>query len=135
MKLICNRCFNYTYFIVDVEYLRKLNIQEGNLVVKDAYFEDWNYSDTAFRNCLEDLIGYVIKSDTDALSYNSDHKVYENNIIHCANRKSKEVSIPYCAVYPERHLSLEDELHKNKNEYKQFRREKHGAYLPVLWRA
>ena len=134
MKLLCNSCFNYTFFEADVQYLREIEVKDGCLYVKDAHYEEWNYTDTQFRNSLEDLVNYVIKSDTETLSWDSSLRRYVNQYIVCARCESREITIPYCRYNHTKHLSLEDEVKANQEDFKQFRREKHGTTLPQLWK-
>ena len=133
MKLICNSCFNYTFFEADVEHLREIIVEGGSIIVSDAHCEDWNFSDTTFRHSLEDIVNYVIKSDTDALTWNSAKKTYENKYIVCSGCGSSQVTIPYCKL-PYSYQSLEDELRENQNEYQQIRRKRNGNKLQVLWK-
>mgnify|MGYP001373196913 CR=1 FL=1 len=133
MKLLCSTCFNYTFFEADVEYLRELAVKNGSLAVSDSHFDECNFTDTHFRDSLEDIVNYVIKSDTDALTWNSAKKTYENKYIVCSGCGSSQVTIPYCKL-PYSYQSLEDELRENQNEYQQIRRKRNGNKLPVLWK-
>jgi hypothetical protein len=134
MKLLCSTCFNYTFFEADVEYLRELAVKNGSLVVSDSHFDECNFTDTHFRDSLEDIVNYVLKSDTDALKWDPVSKRHLNRYITCARCSSKEVTIPYCKYNYHKHQSLEDELKSNQENFKQFRRERHGDTLPQLWK-
>ena len=134
MKLICNNCFNYTFFDAEIDYLRQLEVKDGHFCISDAFCEDWNFTNTLFRNCLEDLVGYVVKNDIDALTWNSDNNCYENRYIRCAECSSKQVTIPYCRYNYRRYQLLEEEINENTDEYQKLRRKKNGNYLPVVWK-
>ncbi|MBT3684009.1 MAG: hypothetical protein HOG35_13225, partial [Candidatus Marinimicrobia bacterium] len=52
MQLICHDCWNYSYFEADVETLRELKAGNGQLIVQDTKFEDFNYSESMLRDNL-----------------------------------------------------------------------------------
>ncbi|MBC8255798.1 MAG: hypothetical protein H8E85_00630 [Candidatus Marinimicrobia bacterium] len=132
-KLICNSCFNFEFFETNIEYLREIKVKDGSLVINDTHFEDWNYTDTHFRDSLEDIVSYVVKSEMDALSWNSEKECHENSYIKCAKCGSSQVSIPSYMIKKKKHQSLEAELKENHQEYNNLRRKRNGNTLPVLW--
>ena len=135
MQLICSDCWNYTYFEVDVETLRELKADSGQLVVQDTKFEDFNYSQSMLRDNLNDIVQYVIKQNGAALIWDPESNIYQNNYISCARCGSKKVTKPYSHWHSNRHQSLDKELLANHKEFTELRREKkHADNLPVLYK-
>ena len=134
MQLICHDCWNYTYFEVDVETLRELKADSGQLVVQDTKFEEFNYSESILRDNLNDIVQYVIKQNGGALIWDPEFNSYQNNYISCARCGSKKVTKPYSHWHSNRHQSLDRELLANHKEFTELRRErKYADRLPVLW--
>ena len=135
MQLICHDCWNYTYFEVDVETLRELKEDSGQLVIQDTKFDDFNYSQSMLRDNLSDIVQYVIKQNGAALIWDSESSSYQNNYISCARCGSKKVTKPYSHWHSNRHQSLDNELLANRKEFTELRRErKYADRLPVLWK-
>ena len=135
MHLICHDCWNYTYFEVDVETLRELKADSGQLVVKDTKFDDFNYSQSMLRDNLNDIVQYVIKQNGAALIWDPESNSYLNNYISCARCGSKRVTKPYSSWHSNRHQNLDKELLANQKEFTELRKErKYADRLPVLWK-
>ena len=134
MQLICHDCWNYSYFEADVETLRELKAGNGQLIVQDTKFEDFNYSESMLRDNLNDIVQYVIKQNGAALIWDPESESYQNNYISCAKCGSKKVTKPYSLWHSNRHQSLDRELIANHKEFTELRREKKYANrMPVLW--
>ena len=133
MELICHDCWNYTYFTADVETLRQLKMAPEHALIQDAMFEHWNYSESMLRENLDDIIRFCLRDDAGVLKMDYDLGHYVNSYITCAQCGSRKVTKPY-SPWHHHHLSLEQELQANREEYSQIRKEKdNGHYLPVLW--
>ena len=133
MQLICHDCWNYAYFEVEVETLRELKTDMGQLVVRDARFEEFNYSQSMLRDNLDDIVKYVIKQNAAVLIYDSEKEEYLNNYIRCARCGSKKVTKPYSNYRSKMHGSIENEILEHHKEFNQLRRERRYAdTLPVL---
>jgi hypothetical protein len=134
LQLICHDCWNYTYFEADVETLRELKTESGQLIVQDTKFKNFNYSESTLRDNLNDIVQYVIKQNGAALIWDPESESYQNNYISCARCGSKKVTKPYSHWHSNRHQSLDKELLANHKEFTELRREKQYAdRLPVLW--
>ncbi len=134
MQLICWDCQNYTYFEVDVETMKELKVNSACTVIEDAMFQDWNYSESMLRDNLNDIVAYVLKQDAGAIKIDHATGDYLNTYVSCGRCGSKKVTKPYSS-WQHQHLSLEEELLKNKEEYSDLRKEHNiGHHLPVLWK-
>jgi len=136
MKMICTSCGNYTYFESDVQMFRMIKPTNEGLLLEDAMFEDFNWSDSNIRDELQDNVDYVIRACDETLQHNMDTGYYENTLITCARCGSKSVTPPYSKWHPKRNLkSVQQEVLDNSSEFKQLRKEKRYANtLPVLWK-
>ncbi len=131
MKMICWECFNYTYFEADVETLKELKTGKDGMIIQDSMFDDYNYSQGMLRDNLIDVVQYCINQNADVLDHN-----LENRYLTCARCGSKKVTKPYSSWTSRRHLPIEQEIHKNHQEYKELRKERlHADQLPVLWKS
>lgn len=125
MDLICIQCGNYRYFETDVESIQALSLKNGSLIVEDAQYEDWNFSDSTLRHSLEDIISYCLNESKEVLTYNPEKGRYENSLISCSRCGSKEVTKPYSNWTPPAHCrSLQEELMENRDEYRNLRKER-----------
>lgn len=53
MTFLCTECGNYTYFECDVQIHRSVKPTKEGIIVEDATFEDFNWSDSNIRDGLE----------------------------------------------------------------------------------
>jgi len=136
MKLICSSCGNYTYFESDIQMFRMIKPTSEGLLLEDAVFEDFNWSDSNIRDELQDNVDYCLRACDEVLQLNADTGYYENTLITCGRCGSKRVTPPYSNWHPKRNLkSVQEEILDNSKEFKQLREEKHYAnHLPVLWK-
>ena len=126
MKLICLSCGCTSYFEVDVEALRALEVNDDGIIVDDAVIDDWNYSDDTLRGNIDDIISYVLKQPNDAIGHD-----LQNQYVQCARCHSRYVGVPSVSWSPSNMpMSIDEEIHNNRNEYKELHREDN---LPVLW--
>ena len=135
MTFLCAECGNYTYFECDVQVHQSVKPTKEGLIVEDATFEDFNWSDSNIRDGLEDSVGYALKQNADVLQCNPDTGHYENTLITCARCGSKRVTPPYSKWSPKNYKSVYKEILENREEFKHLRKEKtyHANTLPVLW--
>ncbi len=125
MTFLCAECGNYTYFECDVQVHRSVKPTNEGIIVDDATFEDFNWSDSNIRGGLEDSVGYALKQSSDVLQYNPDTGHYENTLITCARCGSKRVTPPYSKWSPKNYKSVYKEILENREEFKQLRKEKY----------
>ena len=125
MRLLCVECGNYTYFECDVQVHRSIKPTKEGIIVEDATFEDFNWSDSNIRDGLEDSVGYALKQSADVLQYNPDTGHYENTLITCARCASKRVTPPYSKWSPKNYKSVYKEILENREEFKNLRKEKY----------
>jgi hypothetical protein len=136
MRLLCLECGNYTYFTSEVQVYRSVKPGPEGLIIDDVLLEDFNYSECNIRDELRDNVDYLLKQGAEAMYYDYDSGQVENNLISCARCESKRITPPYSEWAPKHNpMSIEQELMEHKEEFKQFRKEKHYANtLPVLWK-
>ncbi|MBC8198413.1 MAG: hypothetical protein H8E60_11085 [Candidatus Marinimicrobia bacterium] len=132
MHLVCNACFNYSYFTTSVELVREIKIDNGNIVIEDSLCQDFNFSATAFRHLLQDIINYVKRVDFDAMDYNEDSHCFENKYISCSECEGKMVTVPQRKIKIVKPESLGEEIIENRKELLNLRRRKNGHLLPIL---
>jgi hypothetical protein len=72
MTFLCAECGNYTYFECDVQVHRSVKPTKEGIIVEDATFDDFNWSDSNIRDGLEDSVGYALKQSADVLQCNPD---------------------------------------------------------------
>ena len=136
MKLLCIQCGNYTYFECDVQVHRSVRPTREGIVVEDAVFDEFNWSDCNVRDALYDNVDYVLKQSAEVLQYDMDSCHYENTLITCGRCGSKRVTPPYSDWRPKRNYqTLQQEIMNNKEEFKNLRKEKiyHADNMP-LWK-
>ena len=131
MKLICIDCGNYTYFESDVEMQMAVLSQDGSLSIENADYDNYDYTSDSLRCSLDDLIEYVLRADSECLSFNRKINRYENRYITCVWCGSSNVTPPYCEYSPPKeYLSIDEELNNNRDEY--LRLKKEGKYASLL---
>ena len=131
MKLICINCGNYTFWEADVEMQMAVLSQDGSLSIENADYDNYDYTSDSLRCSLDDLIEYVLKADSECLSFNRKINRYENRYITCVWCGSSNVTPPYCEYSPPReYLSIDEELNNNRDEY--LRLKKEGKYASLL---
>ena len=131
MKLICIDCGNYTYFESDVEMQMAVLSQDGSLSIENAEYDSYDYTSDSLRCSLNDLIEYVLRADSESLSFNREIMRYENRYITCIWCGSSTVTPPSCEYSPPReYVSIDEELKNNQNEY--LRLKKEGKYASLL---
>ena len=136
MTFLCAECGNYTYFECDIQVHQSVRSTKEGIIVEDATFDDFNWSDSNIRDGLEDSVGYALKQSADVLQRNPDTGHYENTRITCARCGSKRVTPPYSKWSPKNYKSVYKEILENRDEFKNLRKEKiyHANTLPVLWK-
>ena len=134
MKLICIDCGNYTYFEADVEMQMAVLSQDGSLSIENAEYDSYDYTSDSLRSSLDDLIEYVLRADSESLSFNREIMRYENRYITCVWCGSLNVTPPSCEYNPPReHVSIDEELNNNRDEYLRLKKEgKYASLLPEL---
>ena len=131
MKLICIDCGNYTYFESDVEMQMAVLSQDGSLSIENAEYDSYDYTSDSLRCSLDDLIEYVLRADSESLSFNREIMRYENRYITCIWCGSSTVTPPSCEYSPPReYVSIDEELKNNQNEYLKLKKE--GKYASLL---
>ena len=131
MKLICIDCGNYTYFEADVEMQMAVLSQDGSLSIENADYDNYDYTSDSLRCSLDDLITYVLRADSESLSFNREIMRYENRYITCVWCGSSTVTPPSCEYIPPREqVSIDEELNNNRGEY--LRLKKEGKYASLL---
>ena len=135
MKLICIECGNYTYFAADIEMQMAAISQDGSVSIENAEYDSYDYTSDSVRRSLEDLIGYVLKTGEDVLSFNRKINRYENRYITCVWCGSSSVTPPSCEyIQPREYQSIDEEINNNRNEYLRLKKEGRHAYLlPEQW--
>ena len=130
MNLICINCGNYTYFESDVEMQMAVLSQDGSLSIENAEYDSYDYTSDSLRSSLDDLIAYVLRADSESLSFNREIMRYENRYITCVWCGSSTVTPPSCEYIPPReYLSIDEELNNNRDEYFRLKKEGKHAYL------
>ena len=123
MKLICVSCGGYTYFEVEVEALKVIEIDTEGLIVED---DDW-----ILRCNLDDIVNHVLKDPNETVTEQG------NRYIACTRCGSRHVAVP-CVSWnpPLDDVSIDEELLKNRNEFLNLRKERHREnIMPVLWQS
>ena len=123
MKLICVSCGGYTYFEVEVEALKVIEVNDEGIVLED---EDW-----ILRGNLDDIVNYVLKDPNETVTDQG------NRYIACARCGSRNVVVP-CVSWnpPLDDVSIDNEILKNRSEYLYLRKERHREnIMPVLWQS
>ena len=135
IKLICLDCGNFTFFEAEVESVKAVEPTINGIVVSDAYYESWNYTDETIRGNLSDMVDYVFKEHNQVLQFDSKNNKYQNIHISCSPCGSRLVTIPAVEWQPRFDpMSLQDELLENRKDYLQLRKEKRDeSNLPMLW--
>lgn len=135
MSLICLECGNYVYFTTDVQVFKAVRPTREGLLLEDALFDEFNWTNSSIRDELQDNVDYCIRASKEVLQFNIDTGHYENTLIACGRCSSKRVTPPYSEWRPRRPLkSVHEEILENRKEFKQLREEKQYAdKLPVLW--
>ena len=131
MKLICIECGNYTYFAADIEIQMAAISQDGSVSIENAEYDSYDYTSDSVRRSLDDLIEYVLKIDSECLSYNRKSNRYENRYITCVWCGSSNVTPPSCEyIQPKEYQSIDEEINDNRNEYLRLKKEgRRDAYL------
>ena len=131
MKLICIDCGNYTYFAADVEMQMAALSHDGSVSIENAEYENYDYTSDSVRRSLDDLIGYVLKTGEDVLSFNGKIDRYENRYITCVWCGSSTVTPPSCEYsQPREYVSIDEEIKNNNTEYQWLKKEgRRDAYL------
>ena len=131
MKLICIDCGNYTYFEADIEMQMAVLSHGGSVSIENAEYDNYDYTSDSLRSSLDDLIEYVLRADSEALSFNRTIMKYENRYITCVWCGSSLVTPPTCEYIQLReYVSIDEELKNNNNEYRRLIKEgRNHAYL------
>ena len=131
MKLICIDCGNYTYFAADVEMQMAALSHDGSVSIENAEYENYDYTSDSVRRSLDDLIGYVLRTGEDVLSFNPKIDRYENRYITCVWCGSSTVTPPSCEYsQPREYVSIDEEIKNNNTEYQWLKKEgRRDAYL------
>ena len=131
MKLICIDCGNYTYFAADVEMQMAALSHDGSVSIENAEYENYDYTSDSVRRSLDDLIGYVLRTGEDVLSFNPKINRYENRYITCVWCGSSTVTPPSCEYsQPREYVSIDEEIKNNNTEYQWLKKEgRRDAYL------
>ena len=134
MKLLCLVCGNYTYFGTDITTIKEIITNDGHIVIANAMFPDFDYTEDTIRDNLKDIVDYVLKQDDSSLVFDPETETYYNRHISCARCGSQKVTNPIPKP-PPCNLSLEEELGKNREEFNCLRKERkhHENKLPILW--
>ena len=121
MNLICVSCGGFTYFEVEVEALKAIEVNDDGLLIED---DDW-----ILRANLDDMVNYIINEPNETVTDAG------NNYVTCASCGSRKVVVPYVRWNPPLdYKSIDDELIENRNEYLHLRKERHREdFMPVLW--
>jgi len=135
IKLICIEFGNYTFFEAEVEGIKAVEPNEEGVIISDAYFDNWNYTDETIRGNLNDIIDYSIKEHNEVLRFDIDSGRHLNIYITCSRCGSRLVTIPSVEWQPQFDpIPLENELLENRQDFLQLRKErKDDNQLPVLW--
>ena len=131
MKLICIDCGNFTYFAADVEMQMAVLSHDGSVTIENAEYDSYDYTSDSLRSSLDDLIGIVLRADSESLSFNRTIMRYESRYITCVWCGSSVVTPPSCEyIQPREYVSIDEEINKNRNEYLRLKKEgRNHAYL------
>ena len=132
MKLLCLVCGNYTYFETDITTVKEITTNDGHIVIDNALFPDFDYTEDTIRDNLKDIIDYVLKQDDSGLAFDPETETYYNRNIICARCGSPKVTKPF--IKKPRNIPLDQELEENQKEFEALRKERqYENNLPVLW--
>lgn len=133
MKLLCLACGNYLYFETEITTVKEISSAAGQIVIANARFPDFDYTETSLRDNLKDIVDYVLKQEDSALAFDRETESYYNKFISCARCGSPHVTRP-CQP-PPRRISLDQELDENRKEFKALRKERRDDEntLPQVW--
>ena len=132
MKLICIDCGNYIYFSADVEMQMAVLSKEGCVSIENAEYDSYDYTSDSLRSSLGDLIEYVLRADSESLSFNRKIKRYESQYMTCVWCGSSVVTPPSREYIPQgEEVSIDEELKNNRNEYLLLKKEG-GKYARLL---
>ena len=105
--------------------------QDGSLSIENAEYDNYDYTSDSLRCSLDDLIEYILRADSESLSFNREIMRYENRYITCIRCGSSTVTPPSCEYSPPReYVSIDEELKNNQNEYLKLKKE--GKYASLL---
>jgi len=133
MKLICLVCGNHTYFELDVETLKEILVSKGDLILNNAVFSEFDYTEEILRRNLDKQVVAILEQPSSGLIFDPQTETYYSGLkIHCAQCGSNKVHIP---SRRRSSLSLDEELRANLQEYQNIRKARcdHDNKLPVLW--
>jgi len=133
MKLLCLVCGNYIYFETDITAVKEITTNDGHIIIDNAMFPDFDYTEDTIRDNLKDIVDYVLKQDDSSLAFDPETETYYNRHISCARCGSPKVSKPFRPKSG--HISLDQELEENYKEFEALRKERtdHENHLPQLW--
>ena len=133
MKLLCVHCGNYTYFETDITTIKEITTSGGHIIIDNALFPDFDYTEDTIRDNLKDIVDYVLKQDDSSLAFDPETESYFNRHISCARCGSPKVTKPFRPK--PRTISLDQELEENRKEFEALRKEctDHENHLPQLW--
>lgn len=123
MNLICVSCGGFTYFEVEVEALKAIEVNDDGLLIDD---DDW-----ILRANLDDILKYVLRDPNETITDEG------NKFITCARCGSRSVVVPIVKWNPPLdNISINDELLENRNEFLNLRKERYREnIMPVLWQS
>ncbi len=133
MRLLCLCCGNRRYFDVDIESLKQLNSDTEGLIIENARFEDFDFTEDGLRDNLQNQVDYILNQTSSQMLFDSATESYYSAIeVLCAKCGSRRIAIPSKTF---KKLSLEQELEQNREEFQNIRKERknHENNLPVLW--
>ena len=132
MKLLCLVCGNYIYFETDITTVKEIATNDGHIVIDNALFPDFDYTEDTIRENLKDIVDYVLKQDDSSLAFDPETETYYNKHITCARCGSVKVTRPF--IPKPRIIPLDQELEENRKEFNALRKERNDEnHLPVLW--
>ena len=132
MKLLCLVCGNYIYFETDITTVKEIATNDGHIVIDNALFPDFDYTEDTIRDNLEDIVDYVLKQDDSSLVFDPETESYYNRHISCARCGSNKVTRPF--IPKPRIIPLDRELEENREEFNALRKERNDEnHLPQLW--
>ena len=133
MRLLCLHCGNYIYFETDITTIKEITTNDGHIIIDNALFPDFDYTEDTIRENLKDIVDYVLKQDDSSLAFDPETETYYNKHITCARCGSPKVTKSFrtkpCTI------SLDQELEENRKEFEALRKERtdHENPLPILW--
>ena len=132
MKLLCLVCGNYIYFETDITTVKEIATNDGHIVIDNALFPDFDYTEDTIRDNLKDIVDYVLKQDDSSLAFDPETETYYNRHISCARCGSNKVTRPFRPK--PRIIPLDQELEENRKEFNALRKERNDEnILPQLW--